>query len=145
MSDSLQPHEPQHARSLCSSPTPRVYPNPCPSSWWCHPTISSSVVPFSSCPQSFSIPTWDWSYVIFELSDCIGLHFPRLLGDFVRWSLIWSVLLSLLWDGEGSNCLFSEAWFCHLVTNAFSCCSVCERPCSEFNLCQLTASLRISQ
>jgi len=53
MSYSLRPHEPQHARPPCPSPTPRVYPNPCPSSRWCHPTISSSVVPFSSCPQSF--------------------------------------------------------------------------------------------
>ena len=53
MSDSLRPHEPQHARPPCPSPTPRVHPNPCPSSQWCHPTISSSVVPFSSCPQSF--------------------------------------------------------------------------------------------
>ena len=53
MSDSLQPHELQHTRPPCPSPTPRVYPNSCPLSWWCHPAISSSVVPFSSCPQSF--------------------------------------------------------------------------------------------
>ena len=53
VSDSLWPHEPQHTRPPCPSPTPRVHPNPCPSSQWCHPTISSSVVPFSSCPQSF--------------------------------------------------------------------------------------------
>ena len=53
MSDSLQPHEPQHAGPLCASPTPRVHPNPRPSSQWCHPAISLSVVPFSSCPQSF--------------------------------------------------------------------------------------------
>ena len=53
MSDSLQPHELQHARPPYPSPTPRVHPNPCPLSQWCHPTISSSVVPFSSCPQSF--------------------------------------------------------------------------------------------
>ena len=46
-------HELQHARPPCPSPTPRVHPNPCPSNWWCHPTISSCVVPFSSCPQSF--------------------------------------------------------------------------------------------
>ena len=52
-SDSLWPHEPQHARPTCLSPTPGVHPNPCPLSWWCHPTILSSVVPFSSCPQSF--------------------------------------------------------------------------------------------
>ena len=53
MSDSLRPHELQYCRPPCPSPTPRVYPNPCPSSRWCHPTISSSFVPFSSCPQSF--------------------------------------------------------------------------------------------
>jgi len=52
VSDSLQPHEQQHTRPPCSSPTPGVYPNSCPLSRWCHPTISSSVVPFSSCPQS---------------------------------------------------------------------------------------------
>ena len=53
VSDSVQPHGPQHARPPCSSPTPGVYPSSCPLSQWCHPTISSSVVPFSSCPQSF--------------------------------------------------------------------------------------------
>ena len=53
MSDSLWPHEQQHARAPCASPTPGVHPNPCPLCRWCHPTISSSVVPFSSCPQSF--------------------------------------------------------------------------------------------
>ena len=52
MSDSLQPHELQHSRPLCPSPTPGIYPNSCPLSQWCHPTISSSVVPFSPCPQS---------------------------------------------------------------------------------------------
>ena len=53
MSNSLQPHEPQYARPPCPSPTSRVHPNPCPLCRWCHPTISSSFVPFSSCPQSF--------------------------------------------------------------------------------------------
>ena len=52
VSDSLQPHESQHASPPCPSPTLWVYPNSCPSSQWCHPAISSSVVPFSSCPQS---------------------------------------------------------------------------------------------
>ena len=52
MSDFLQPHELQHARPPCPSPTPGVHPNSCPLSRWCHPVISSSVVPFSSCPQS---------------------------------------------------------------------------------------------
>ena len=48
----LWPHESQHARPPCPSPTPGVYSNSCPSSWWCHSAISFSVVPFSSCPQS---------------------------------------------------------------------------------------------
>ena len=52
VSDSLRPHELQHARPPCPSPTPRVHSKSCPSSRWCHPAISSSVVPFSSCPQS---------------------------------------------------------------------------------------------
>ena len=52
MSDSLWPHELEHTRPPCPSPTPGVHLNSRPSSWWCHPAISSSVVPFSSCPQS---------------------------------------------------------------------------------------------
>ena len=52
VSDSLWPHESQHARPPCPSPTPRVHSDSRPSSQWCHPAISSSVVPFSSCPQS---------------------------------------------------------------------------------------------
>ena len=55
MSDSLRPHELQHAKLPCPSPTPGVHPNSCALSWWCHPAISSSVVPFSSCPHS--LPT----------------------------------------------------------------------------------------
>ena len=55
MSNSLWPHELQHARPPCPSPTPGVHSNSCPLSQWCHPAISSSVVPFSSCPQS--LPT----------------------------------------------------------------------------------------
>ena len=53
MSNSLRLHEPQHARPPYPSSTPKVHPKPCPLSQWCHPTISSSVIPFSSCPQSF--------------------------------------------------------------------------------------------
>ena len=52
VSDSLRPHESQHTRPPCPLPTPRVYSNSCPLSWQCHPAISSSIVPFSSCPQS---------------------------------------------------------------------------------------------
>ena len=53
LSNSLRPHESQHTRPPCPSPTPRVHSDSRPSSQWCHPAISSSVVPFSSCPQSF--------------------------------------------------------------------------------------------
>ena len=53
ISDSLWPHELQHTRPPCPSPTPGAHPNSCPLSQWCHPAISSSVVPFSSCPQTF--------------------------------------------------------------------------------------------
>ena len=64
VSDSLRPHEQQHARPPCPSPTPGVYPNPCPLSRRCHPTISSSVVPFSSCPQTFPA---SWSFQMSQL------------------------------------------------------------------------------
>ena len=53
VSNSLWPHELQHSRPPCPSPLPRVHPNPCPLSRWCHPAISPSVIPFSSCSQSF--------------------------------------------------------------------------------------------
>ena len=56
MSDSLRPHESHHARPPCPSPSPGVHSKSCPLSWWCHPAISSSVVLFSSCPQS--LPVW---------------------------------------------------------------------------------------
>ena len=55
VSNSLQPHESQHVRPPCPSPTPRVHPNSCSLSQWCHPAISSSVIPFSSCPQSLPV------------------------------------------------------------------------------------------
>ena len=58
MSISLQPHEPQHARPPCPSSTPRVYPNLCPLSWWCHLSLSSSVIPFSSSPQHQGLFKW---------------------------------------------------------------------------------------
>ena len=85
--DSLQPHESQHARPPCPLPTPGVHPNSCPSSRWCHPAISSSVIPFSSCPQSLpaseSFPMsqlcmrwpkyWSFSFSISPSSEHPGL------------------------------------------------------------------------
>ena len=76
VSDSLWSHEPQHARPPCPSPTPRVHPNLCPLSWWCHPTISSSVVPFSSCPQSFPASG--------------SSQMSQLFADHLLWSKYWS-------------------------------------------------------
>ena len=71
VSDSLRPHELQHARPPCPSPTPGVHPNSCPSSQWCHPAISSSVVPFSSCPQS--LPASE-SFPMSQLFEWGGHH-----------------------------------------------------------------------
>ena len=78
MCDCFRPHESQHTRPPCPSPTPGVYRNTCPLSQWCHPAISSSVVPFSSCPQSFpasryfqmsQLFTKYWSFS-FSISPC---------------------------------------------------------------------------
>ena len=79
MSNSLWPHEPQHARPPCLSPTPGVYANSCPLSWWCHPTTSSSVIPFSSCFQSFPASGF--------FSNASALR--------VRWPKCWSFSFSI--------------------------------------------------
>ena len=86
VSDSLRPHGPQHARPPCPSPTARVYSNSCPLSQWCHPTISSSVIPFSSLPsifpsiRSFQVSSWhqvakvlDFSFNISPSNEYSGL------------------------------------------------------------------------
>ena len=74
MSDSLQPHGLQHARLPCLSPSLRVCTNSCPLSWWCHPTISSSIAPFSSCPQSFPASgSFPMSWLFESDSQSIGV------------------------------------------------------------------------
>ena len=99
ISDSLGPHEPQHARSPCPSPTPRVHPNPCPLSWWHHPTISSSVVPFSSCPQSFPASG------SFQMS---ALH--------IRWPKYWSFSFNISPSNEHPGLIsFRMDWMDLLV------------------------------
>ena len=90
VSDSLRPHESQHARPPCPSPTPRVHPNPCPLSRWCHPTISSSVVPFSSCPQIFP------SIRVF--SNESALH--------IRWPKYWSFSFNISPSKEHSGLIY---------------------------------------
>ena len=73
MSHSLQPHELQHARPPCPSPTPGACSNSWPSSWWCHPTIASSVIPFSSCLQSFPGPgSFPMSQIFISGGQSIG-------------------------------------------------------------------------
>ena len=72
VSDSLPPHESQHTRPPCPSPTPRVHPNSCALSRWCHPAILASVVPFSSCPQS---PPASGSFPMSQLFAWGGLSF----------------------------------------------------------------------
>ena len=94
LSDSLQPHELQHARPPCPSPTPRVHSNSRPLSRWCHPAISSSVVPFSSYPQSLSAPgsfpmsqLFAWGGQSTEVSALVSV-LPKNTQD---WSLEWTV------------------------------------------------------
>ena len=99
VSDSLRPHEPQHARPPCPSPTPGVHPNYRPLSRWCHPTISSSVVPFSSSPQSFPASgSFQMSQLFASGGQNIGVSasssvLPMNIQD---WFLLgWSVWISL--------------------------------------------------
>ena len=74
MSDSLRPHGLQHVRSPCPLPTPRVYSNSCPLIWWCHPTNSSSVIPFSSKFQSFlASGSFQMSQLFASCSQSIGV------------------------------------------------------------------------
>ena len=100
MSDSLRPHELQHARPPCPSPTPRVKSNSHPPSQWCHPAISSSVVPFSSCPQS--LPAWVFSkestlrmrwpkYWCFSFSIIPSKEHPGLISFRIDWLVILAV------------------------------------------------------
>ena len=99
VSNSLWPHEPQHARPPCPSPTVRLYPNSCPLSQWYHPTISSSVVPFSSCPQSFlASGSFPMSQLFASGGQSIGVSASNK-------SFQWIFRTDFLWDGlVGSPC-----------------------------------------
>ena len=109
VSNSLRPHESQHARPPWPSPTPRVHSNSCPSSQWCHPPISSSVVPFSSCyqslPASGSFPmsqlfTWGGQSTGVSAS---ASFLPKNTQD---WSLEWTGWISL--QSKGLSRVFSN-------------------------------------
>ena len=110
VSDSLQLHEPQHARPRCPSPIPRVYPNSCPLSRWCHPTISSSVIPFSSCPQSFPASgSFQVSQLFASGGQSIGVAAStRVLPmNTQNWSLLgWTGWISL--QSKGLSRVFSN-------------------------------------
>ena len=110
MSNSLQLHELQHARPPCPSPTPGAHPNSCPSSRWCHPAISSSVVPFSSCPQSLpASEPFPMSQLFTRGGQSIGVSalasvLPKNTQD---WSLLeWTGWLSL--QSKGFSRVFSS-------------------------------------
>ena len=122
MSNTLPPHELQHTRPPCSSPSPRVHSNSRPSSWWCHPAISSSVVPFSSCPQSLpaseSFPvsqlfTWDGqSTGVSALASVL----PKNAED---WSpLGWTGWISL--QSKGLSKVFSNTQFKSINSSVLS-------------------------
>ena len=103
VSDSLRPHEPQHARLPCPSPTPGAYAYSCPLSRWCHPTISSSVTPFSSCLQSFPASgSFPMSQFFTSGGQSIGVSasasvLPMIIQDW--FSLEWTGWISLQSQG----------------------------------------------
>ena len=106
VSDSLRPHGLQHARPPCPSPTPGVYSDSCPLCWWRHPTISYSVVPFSSCPQSFpasrSFPMSQF-FASGGLSIGVSAQASVLPMNIQDWSpLGWTGWISLLYKGYGN-------------------------------------------
>ena len=109
MSDSLQPLELQHTRPRCPSPTSGVHPNPCPLSLWCHPAISSSVIPFSSCPQSFpasgSFPM-SQLFVSGGQSTGVSASTSVLPVNTQDWSLGWTGWISL--QSKGLSRVFSS-------------------------------------
>ena len=107
VSDSLRPHESQHARPPCPSPTPGVYSNPCPSSQWTHPAISSSVVPFSSCPQSPPSGSFPMSQLFTSGGQCISASASVLPMNILDWSpLGWTGWISF--QSKGLSRVFSN-------------------------------------
>ena len=108
VSDSLWPHGSQHARPTCPSPTPRVHSNSCPLSQWCHPAISSSVVPFSSCPHPSQHPSL-FQWVNYLHGQSIGVSASALVlpMNTQEWSpLRWTGWISL--KSKGLSRVFSN-------------------------------------
>ena len=112
----------QHTKPPCPSPTPRIYPNPCPLSWWCHPTISSSVVPFSFCPQSFpALGSFQMSPLFTSGGQSIGVSVSTsvLPMNTQDWSpLGWTGWISL--QSKGLSRVFSRPQFKSINSSALS-------------------------
>ena len=109
VSDSLQPSEAQHIRPPCPSRTLGVYPNLCPLSWWCHLTISSSVIPFSPCPQSFPVSeSFQMSQLFASGGQSVGVSALAsvLPKDIQNWSLEMTGWISL--QSKGLSRVFSN-------------------------------------
>ena len=110
VSNSLRPHESQHTRPPCPSPTLGVHSNSCPSSRWCHPAISSSVVPFSSCPQSLpALKSFQMSQLFTWGGQSIGVSasasfLPMNTQDWSPWG--WTAWISL--QSKGLSRVFSN-------------------------------------
>ena len=122
MSDSLWPNESQHVRPPCPSPTPGVYPDSGPSSWWCHPAISSSVIPFFSCPQCLSASVFSnestlcmrwpkyWSFSISPSNEHPGLISFKM--DWLDLLAVQGTLKSLLqYHSSKASVLWHSAFF----------------------------------
>ena len=110
MSNSLRPYEPHHARPPCPWPTPRVHPNTCASRRWCHPTISPSISPFSSCPQHLPASgSFQISQLFSSDGQTIGLSASTSLPwmNTQDWSLLgWTGWIS--WQSKGLSSVFSN-------------------------------------
>jgi len=122
MSDSLRPHESQHTRPPCPSPSRRVHSNSCPSSQWCHPAISSSVIPFSSCRQSLPASESFLMSQLFEWGgqstgvSALALFLPK---NTQGWSpLEWTGWISL--QSRGLSRVFSTPHFKSINSSALS-------------------------
>ena len=119
VSDSLRPHESQHARPPCPSPTPRIYSNSCPSSRWCHPAISSSVVPFSSCLQSLlASGSFPMSQLFTWGGQSIGVSAPASVLPMNTqdwWVFKWTRQLSLFTHDKLRKMLSSLIYIFYLV------------------------------
>ena len=131
MSNSLQPHGLQHTRPPYPSPTPGAYSNSCPLSQWCHPTISSSIIPFSSCLQSFPASgSFQMSQLFQSVGQSIGASastsvLPMNIQDWFRmdfrtlgWTLGWTGWISL--QSKGLSRVFSTSQFKNINSSVLS-------------------------